>query len=182
MVLTSSSESSSSEGEYLVQIEPRQRRRFNPRINFSLNITDGTFLERFRVSKSTVEYLLNKIGQQLQHPTRRNKALTPLQQILCALHWMGCGSQYHVIADAHGVCKVTVHLCVKHVCEIITNVLFGEEVRWPNNCNDIPRRFMANNGIPLIGGVVDGCLMQLDAPQQNEQAFVDRNGNHSMRA
>ncbi|KAI5651712.1 DDE superfamily endonuclease domain-containing protein [Phthorimaea operculella] len=178
MVLTSSSESS--DEEYIGQIQPRRRQRtFKSRLNFSYTVTDFTFNEKFRVCKATVEYLINRIGSQIEHGTNRNFALTPDKQIMCALHWMGCGAQYHVIADAHGLSKGTVHNCVKRVCGALISTLFGEEVRWPENCNRIPLLFMRYN-IPRIAGIVDGSLIKIDAPHQNESAYVDRDGNHSI--
>lgn len=47
----------------------------------------------FRMSKTTVEYFINKLGQKFQHTTRRNNPLTHLEHILCPLHCLGSGSQ-----------------------------------------------------------------------------------------
>jgi len=40
--------------------------------------------------------------------------------------------------------------------------------------------FMRVANIPRICGIVDGSLIPIDAPHQNESAFVDRNGQHSI--
>ena len=32
----------------------------------------------------------------------------------------------------------------------------------------------------MICGVVDGTLIEIDAPSENEAAFIDRNGHHSL--
>lgn len=83
-----SSSSSDSEEELIV----RRPRTYRERINLTLTITDFTFNQRFRVSKSTVEYLLQTIGGNLRHPTRRSHALNPKQQLLTVLRWLGSGS------------------------------------------------------------------------------------------
>jgi hypothetical protein len=33
-----------------------------------------------------IEMILNEVGERVQHPTKRNKALVPQQQFLIALH------------------------------------------------------------------------------------------------
>ena len=63
------------------------------------------FKEKFRVFKQTVEYILRQIGPELQHPTNRNPALSPTQQLLTCLHWMRTGVQYHAVADITWVGK-----------------------------------------------------------------------------
>lgn len=61
--------------------------------------------------------------------------------------------------------------------------LLGEEIRWPEaNVVDIPQAFMNLANFPRVAGCVDGTLVQIDGPQQNEPAFVDRHGNHSINA
>ncbi|XP_063635066.1 putative nuclease HARBI1 [Cydia splendana] len=156
------------------------RRRFKKRINFSFDLTDFSFKEKFRVSKISVEYLINRIGARIEHPTTKNKALTPCQQILCTLHWMGSGSQYHVSGDNHGVSKATIHRSIKRVTTAIVNEMFGSEVRWPENSNAIPHLFREIANIPRIGGVIDGSLIPIDSPQQHEYMYVDRKGKHSI--
>jgi hypothetical protein len=68
MVLTTSSDSNSdaSDNEYVIQ---RRRRVFRKRIHLNLDVTDFSFNERFRVGKTTVEYLLLRIGHYLEHDT-----------------------------------------------------------------------------------------------------------------
>lgn len=75
MVLTSSSESS--DDEYLVQIQQRRRRRiFKTRINFSFTITDFAFNEKFRVCKTTVEYIINRISNHYHNATENQQSTT----------------------------------------------------------------------------------------------------------
>lgn len=161
----------------------RRERRFKPRINNDFNdMTDGEFLEKFRVSKRTVQYILSKIGILLKHKTNRNKALNSENQLLCALHWFGCGSQYHVVGDTQGVSKSTIHRCVKRVCNLIIEHLLGEEIRWPGNAAYIAESFKTFANFPNVAGIVDGSLIKIDAPNENESAYVDRHGKHSINA
>ncbi|XP_063226892.1 putative nuclease HARBI1 isoform X1 [Bacillus rossius redtenbacheri] len=178
-IMDSSSSSSSSGSDE--ERERRVQRVFRPRINLTFNFSDFVFKEKFRVSKVTAEYIINRLGPQLRTETKRNHALTVQEQLLCALHWLGTGAQYHVNADAHGLSKATIHRCVKKLCHLLVHTFLGEEVRWPTeSVQAIPQLFMSVANIPRVAGVVDGSLIKIDAPHDNEVSFVDRNGNHSI--
>lgn len=181
-ILDDSSNNSSSSEDFDEEI--RRPRVFAARINFNWEVlSDATFKEKFRISKTTAEYILNRIGGELQHPTARNFALNPQQQLLSALHWLGSGCQYHVCGDAHGISKATIHRCVHKVCSLLVRILLGEEVRWPTvNVQTVPQRFMRVANFPRVAGIVDGSLIQMDSPQENELSYVDRDGNHSINA
>jgi len=117
-------ESSDEEEEFI-----RRPRVFTNRINFEVD-TDFQFKEKFRVSKHTAEYILNEIGNHLEHTTARNYALSPKQQLLTVLHWLGTGCQYHAIADMHGISKSTVTRCVQKICHLVNDQLFPKHVRY----------------------------------------------------
>lgn len=82
---SSSYNSSSDSDNYYGREINRPRRSFRPRINLTYNFNDFVFKEKFRVSKTSVEYLENSLGQNLQTQSQRNHSLTPLEQLLCAL-------------------------------------------------------------------------------------------------
>ncbi|KAF2889815.1 hypothetical protein ILUMI_16358, partial [Ignelater luminosus] len=162
--------------------EGRRPRNFKPRVNFA-QITDlQQCLEKFRMCAEAIEYVLQVIGGDLQHNTERNRALTPQQQLLTALHWLGNGAQYHGVADMHGLHKSTVQRCVQNVCQKIVTKLFPEEIRWPTGeaLASLSQQFMTVAGFPRIAGCIDGSLILIDSPKLNEKAYVDRNEDHSL--
>ena len=65
---------------------------YNPRINFDFQY-DSDFFERFRMLPNKAERVLQEIGMQIEHPTRKGGALSPKQQLCIILHWLGNGSQ-----------------------------------------------------------------------------------------
>ena len=83
---------------------PRSARQFAPR-QFSEDITDKVFRERYRVPRAVVDHLEEKLGDKLRHKTDRNKPLSPRDQIKIFLHFLGTNSFYHVIRNCHGVSK-----------------------------------------------------------------------------
>lgn len=170
--------SGSSDEEEVVVV--RRPRTFKPRISY-INIQETyEFNQSFRLSYENFNIVLNAIQPILQHPTNRNHALTPKQQLQIALHWFGSGVQYHCIADMHGVSKGTVCRVIKSVVDAVNNTLLADTVCWPDNVGDKINAFSNVANMPLVCGIVDGTLIKIDAPSNDEPVFVDRKGNHSI--
>jgi DDE superfamily endonuclease len=109
-------------------------------------------------------------------------ALSPAQQILSALHWLGPGAQYHTVADMHGLSTSTVAVNVSKFTKVVVEHLFPKLVTWPDIPDDVPMKFFQKAGFPCIAGCIDGTLINIDAPVVHEEAYVDRYGAHSINA
>ncbi len=170
--------SSESEDDAVPQ---RKRRNFRPRINFYLDY----FTERFRLNRLQAERLVQRIGATLRHETERNCALSPREQVLVCLDYLGRGGRYSQAADAHGPHKSTVCRTLQRFDEAVNQQLFQEVVNWPENqqkLQQISEEFYAAGGMPTVGGCIDGTLIRILAPNEHEPQFVDRHGNHSINA
>lgn len=142
-------DSSSDEDDPAAADVYRRRKIYRERINFGF-VSAYEFNERFRMSPRKLETLLLEIGPLLAHETKGG-ALSPKQQISIALHWLGSGSQYHTIADMHGVSKATVCRCLKAVVTAINERLFNTVVSWPENiAAEINRFFNAANFLTFV--------------------------------
>lgn len=176
--------SSDSESDFEEEVVIMRRRRlFRPRVNYTFQ-TVFEFNERFRLSGIKLQELCERIGHVLQHDTARNHALTVPQQIQAALHWLGTGAQYHAVGDMHGISKATICRSVHRTIRAINDILLHQVVCWPNQneIRNIVQRFNLIAGMPMVIGCIDGTLINIDAPSENEEAFVDRHGNHSLNA
>lgn len=61
--------------------------------------------------------------------------------------------------------------------------LAPEFVRMPNTpeaMQDVAEEFEAMYGFPQLLGCIDGTLVKIQTPTQDEHIFVDRKGNHSI--
>ncbi|KAF2886078.1 hypothetical protein ILUMI_20094 [Ignelater luminosus] len=152
----------------------RRPRNFKPRVNFAQITDPQQCLEKFRMCAEAIEYVLQVIGEDLQHSTERNRALTPQQQLVTALHWLGNGAQYHGVADMHGLHNSTVQRCVQNVCQKIVTKLFPEEIRWPTGeaLASLPQQFMAVAGFPRDAG----CIILIESPKLIEKACGQERG------
>ena len=163
------------------ELPPKRRKLFKQYINFNYP-SDREFVERFRMRPSEIDFVLSKIGPSIQHPTPKNKALSPRQQILIALHFLGNGGQYHGVSDMHGVSTATVCRSVHRVVDAIIENMFQETVRWPENSVKNASEFLDIGGFPSVCGLIDGTMINIDAPSENEEQFVNRKGTHAINA
>ena len=53
-------------------------------------------------------------------------------------------------------------------------------VCWPENVLIFSRQFLEIGGMPSVCGLIDGTLINISTPMDNEEQFVDRKGNHSL--
>lgn len=153
--------------------------RILPRINYHLH--ESVFRQSFRVDREVVIQLESLLGRFLVD-TQRNNALTPRQQILSGLHFLGNGAQYHVNGQIHGISKATVLRCVHRLCRLISLHIMPLYIRWPTNCALIEQRFFDLAGFPYIKGAVDGTIVHIDAPSIGEPVYVGRDNKHSINA
>lgn len=157
--------------------EIRLTRILSPRMNYHLEAC--VFRQSFRVDIEVANQVEQLIGRYL-HNTNINNALSPRQQILTALHFLGNDAQYHVNGYAHNVSKATVCRCIHRVCYLITKYIMPLYVRWPTVCRFIERDFYAKAGFPNVKGIIDGTLIHIDAPSVGEPAYVGRDNKHSI--
>lgn len=155
LLCESSSELSSDEENIEIIVENGgnrriEKRKIRQRINFDFLLS--SFKERFRVSPSTAETILNKIGLIISHKTKKNHALDARQQLLVALHFFGCGSQYHCVGDMHGVHASTVCRIINRVTKTVNETMFTSEVCWPNNILSVPLGFSHIAGFSRVAG------------------------------
>ncbi|KAL7645369.1 UNVERIFIED_CONTAM: hypothetical protein RMT77_003755 [Armadillidium vulgare] len=80
----------------------------------------------------------------------------------------------------NGISNMTVARCVHEVLDAVNSALFDTFVNWSRNTFDVIQQFHAISGFPPVCGVVDGILIKIDAPVNNEPAFIDRHQNHSI--
>ncbi len=102
-----------------------------------------------------MDFLEERLSPDLIHATNRNKALTPRQQILVFLHFLGCNNLYHDLRDIHGIGTDTVMRCVHRVAKLIFG-LRHEVITWPENPQKTAQEFFELGGMPCVCGAVDG--------------------------
>lgn len=178
MLIDNDSEEDDADEEEEEEIRlPRRSLFLLIRTKFNLDAT--VFREAFRVDQDVFELLERLLSPRLA-VSRRNNSLSPRQQLLTALHFLGNGAQYHVNAAIHTIHKSTVCRCVHRVCRLIATQLMSLFVRWPSATQIVEAQFYQRCNFPHVKGVVDGTLIYIDAPKAEEPIYVSRNNKHAI--
>lgn len=156
----------------------RRPRNFQPRRHFQIE-NPREFREKFRLPVEAVDHLLEVLAPQLEHRTRRNVALTPRQQLLTFLHFLGTNSFYHVMHSCHGIATSTVFNVVRRVVPAILS-LRRHLIHWPDQPLRIAGKYREIAGFPSVAGCLDGTHIIVMAPSNDEEAYVNRHHSKSL--
>ena len=156
----------------------RQPRNFEERRLLDVE-NPREFRQKFRLPVDAFEHLLAAVGPQLEHRTRRNRALTARQQLLVFLHFLGTNSFYHVMHSCHGISTSTVWNVIDRVTPAILS-LQRELVCWPKQPLRITSKFHDIAGFPCVAGCVDGTHVLVNPPAGDEDAYVNRHHTKSL--
>lgn len=138
--------------------------------------------ERFRLSRTAVERLVQDIGGALKRETNRGHPLFPDQQILLALRFFATGAHYNVIGDAHGVHLSTVCRAVIAVTNALVLHKFDSVIAFPSNHEKMVHEFYNIAHMPCCIGCIDGVHIPIMPPKLWENQFINRKGFHSINA
>ena len=129
----------------------RRERRF--RIGTQCEIYDFTDEElrvRYRFRRESILFITNLVAGDISRNTRRNHALTPLQQVLIARRFYASGRFLQVIGDTFGVDKSTVSRVITDVSRALI-VKQPRFIKWPSTndeCATIKNEFYLRGGFP----------------------------------
>ncbi|KAJ8910262.1 hypothetical protein NQ315_004998 [Exocentrus adspersus] len=164
-------------------------RRLIPRVLHQrpdhLNFWDNVdFFSRFRLTKNTVQNLVIQIQDEIQYPTRRNAALTPLQQILLTLRFYATGSFQNSVGDHSGVHQSTACKIIKRVTTTLCR-LKPVYINLPEEDEiiAIQQGFFGMADFPRVLLVVDGTHIKIQSPGGDQaEWFRNRKGFFSINA
>ena len=94
-------------------------------------MTDNELFERYRFRRPTIEFIANGICHLLTSPTRRNKPILPIVQILLFLRFVVTGSLLALIGDHLGVSESATGRTCSKVCRAIWRI-FSHVMRFPD--------------------------------------------------
>ncbi|XP_050502738.1 putative nuclease HARBI1 [Diabrotica virgifera virgifera] len=146
------------------------------RPNYFEELDQEDFFCRFRLSKNTVENILEQIEDTISHPTDWNDALTPMQQLLLTLNFYSNGSFLRTTGDFCGVSKSTSSRVVKRVSVALANLL-PIYIRMPegDEINEIRQQFYNIARFPRCIGAIDCTHIKIQSPGgANAETFRNR--------
>ena len=144
---------------------------------------DSLWLENFRMSRGTFEFLCHKISGNLLHQdTRFRKAISVEKRVAICIWHLATGEDFRSLAWRFGVGKSTACEIVNNVCEAIVDILLPTVIKWPSGEALLTVRdgFLQTWGFPQCGGVIDGTHIPIVAPPQSATDFYNRKGFYSI--
>ncbi|CAG4927190.1 unnamed protein product [Colias eurytheme] len=97
----------------------RRPKIYRKRPNYFESFDETDFFRRYRLSKSSVLYLLEKIEHALEFPDNRNNSISPINQLLMTLRFYATGSHLLAVADMGGISVATCSRIIKRVSAAI---------------------------------------------------------------
>ena len=169
--------------DLLIPVKPPKirKRKFRQHEIFLEDVSDEELRSRYRFGRDSIEFLTEILKNDLQRQTKRNHALSPIQQILVALRFFASGSFLQLIDDTVGLLKSSVSRAVKDISLALAQKQ-NEFILWPSpaELREVNRGFYDKGGFPGVIGCVNGTHVRIQAPTANENDFVNRKGFHSI--
>lgn len=157
----------------------RADRVFRERFSIE-NMTEEEIRRRYRFGKDSIKQIVDLLDPIIGPKTKRSQALSTELQLLVSLRYYACGGFLEVVGDTVGVDKTTVSRVVRKVSQALVS-LAPRIIKWPAN-DELPiikSEFFKLSGFPGVIGCTDGTHFRIQAPSQNEPAFVNRKSFHS---
>ncbi|KAK3911738.1 Protein ANTAGONIST OF LIKE HETEROCHROMATIN PROTEIN 1 [Frankliniella fusca] len=145
-------------------------------------LEDATFRRHFRMSKEVFERLVLVVGRQRERIGLLLRRRTPVADATLMGLWVLFNPDTF---RSEGLNFNKSPSVIYHHYKVLTQVLCAlgsRYIKWPS---EIERERTAtfyerNFGFPNIVGSIDGTLIDITAPTEHKQRYVDRHGNYSM--
>ncbi|XP_041420063.1 putative nuclease HARBI1 [Xenopus laevis] len=162
---------------------PRLRvpRQFNPRTVMD-NLTDEEIRLRYRLGRTAITELYEKIKHYMEPKTKRSHAIPGISKLLATLHFLASGSFQTTISACSGFSQPTFSQTLKHVLDGICS-LTPELLHYdmsPANLAKIKNDFYTIAEMPNVIGAIDCTHIGLIPPAEKERYYYNRKGFHSI--
>ncbi|CAG2196490.1 HARBI1 [Mytilus edulis] len=144
-------------------------------------MADVELIERYRMPRIKILEVVDLVRKDIESPTYRSHAIPAILQVLVSLRYYAKGDFYSEVGDLHGISKASVSRCITRVSKAIVSEM--DNIKFPSTeaeMNVVKRGFYRIAKVPNVIGAVDGTLIPIIAPKENEPAYVCRKGYHSL--
>lgn len=158
-----------------------REREFRRRLLFE-DFSDDELYKICRMTRPVVQELCDLLEPSLSRETGRSAAIPVETQLLTALEFFGTGSFQWTVGGALGVSQPTASRIIESVSTEMCQ-LADRFIRFSRAQQDIHREklaFAEIAGFPNVIGCIDGTHIAIKAPTEDEPAYVNRKGWHSI--
>lgn len=146
------------------------------------NLSDDELYGSTRFPRSAVQDLCIMLHDDLERHTRRSHALTVESQVITALQFYSSGSFQWMVGRSSGMSQSSVSRSVENVTNALCK-LANSHITFPTSQQailDTKLSFSSFAGFPNVVGAIDCTHIPIKAPSENEDAFVNRKGVHTI--
>ena len=142
---------------------------------------DLEFRERHRVTRAMFFDILGRISHSLDRTSQRGNPIPSSLELLITLRILASGSFQMTVGDLHSIHQSTTSRVFWRVIEAMIP-LVRNYITWPNHGEAQATALENYNayGFPCVEGVIDGTHVEIEAPHQFEESYVNRHSNHSI--
>ncbi|XP_063838190.1 putative nuclease HARBI1 [Ostrinia nubilalis] len=160
------SEDSSDDEVYAEYVLLRRPKIFKPRPPPLETWDEVDFVQRYRLSKETVLWLVSELGSYLKTPTTMNHAISPLEQILLTLRFYATGTMQQCSGDLFGISK-SAACKVIHLVSRTISTKFIHLIAMPQSSEEVKEvmaKFYSIAKFPSVVGAIDCTHIRIMSP------------------
>ncbi|CAC5356321.1 unnamed protein product [Mytilus coruscus] len=127
------------------------------------------------------ENILARKCKYAQHNLEDQKEYRLKKTVLIALRYLGHSGNIRLISDIFNVSDSTVITCRDRVISALASIK-DEYICWPLDAAsqaNVSQKFEEKKGFPGVIGAIDGTHIQINAPKEHGQSYVNRKNYHS---
>lgn len=144
---------------------------------------DKQFQEHFRLSRQTVQHILNDFSRSHTLPTYRagRENVTPEKGLLMCIWYLANQETYREMSDRFNVCQSTALITIRKVVKYFVTIR-QRYIKWPTEeeAVRISNNFRIKQGIAGVIGAIDATHININKPSQDQNAYCNRKGQHSI--
>ncbi|KAK5648074.1 hypothetical protein RI129_002966 [Pyrocoelia pectoralis] len=181
---SSSSFSTSSDDEFA---PPPKRKKLTRSENYVEHVvhrySDDEFKAHFRMNPSTAYKIIDLLKDSQHIPSHKDGRgkISAEKAFLIALWYLSNDETFREVSDRFNVTLSSVHRSLNRVLQFLLS-LKTVVIRWPTDkeMSVITEAFRLKKGIENVIGCIDGSHIEISKPQENQLAYVNRKGYHSL--
>lgn len=162
----------------------REEGRFLRDRSDPFGLTDDRFIDIFRLNKQCARYLFDEMRNYMENGLRSTK-INYQQRILVTLRFCAIGSYQRAAGQEYliALSQPVVSRCIDEVTRVLVDHFGNEWIKFPTEEQEkatIKRSFFDYCGIPGTIGAIDCTHVRIIAPKDEEHAYLNRKGYHSL--
>ena len=144
---------------------------------------DSLWLENFRMSKGTFDFICKKINAYLLREDTTFRKAIPVDKRAAICFWhLATNEDLRSLAWRFGVGKSTACEIINEVCQAVVEILLPQVIKWPSGEKllNVIDGFLTTWGFPQCAGAIDGTHIPIVAPSESSPDYYNRKGFYSI--